>query len=104
MSRLDRSQLLAVGAVGTLLLLCLLTGAVAFESRAVAWANLSEQRDELGNLEARARVTQRRQVTQIVAAPMRAFLDAPTSGLATAQLQAHLARLVTDQHAALVSS
>jgi hypothetical protein len=101
---LDRQQALAVGGLCGVLVLCAAAIVVALESRAEAWASLAEQDDQLRSLEARSRSVAERLTTRITKAPERAFLDAPTNGLATAELQAYLARLVADQHASLVSS
>ena len=101
---LDRQQALAVGGFCGVLLLCAIAIVVAWESRADAWASLAEQVDQLRSLEARTRSVAGRQATRTAKAPERAVLDAPTNGLATAELQAYLAQLVADQHASLVSS
>ncbi|GKQ52163.1 type II secretion system protein GspM [Bradyrhizobium sp. Ce-3] len=102
---IKREQVLAVGGFGTLLLICAIAIAGALQTRANALQHLVEQRDQLAALEAHARpAANRRAQTQRLAAPAAAFLDAPTSGLATAQLQAYLAELVANQHAILISS
>src|SRR5262249_11409117 len=65
----------------------------------------SERRDELASLQARVggAAAQHRQA-QLGVAPPPAFLDAPTSGLATAQFQTYLSQMIADQRAMLVSS
>jgi general secretion pathway protein M len=95
----------ALGGLCGLLLACALTIVVALQVRSDALDELARQREQLGNLQARTRTAaDRRRQTQIRSAPALAFLDAPSSGLATAQFQAYLSQVVTDQHAVLVST
>lgn len=102
---LNREQIFAVGGFCALLMICAIAIAGALQARSNALQHLAEQHDELAALEARSRpAADKRAQTQRLAAPATAFLDAPTSGLATAQLQAYLSELVTSQHAVLVSS
>jgi general secretion pathway protein M len=105
MPKLSQQQVFAVSGLCALLLVCALVVAGSLRMRSDALADLAERRDRLQGLEARTRsvVDPRRQVRSS-AAPAVAFLDAPTSGLATAQFQAYLSQLVADQHAILVSS
>ncbi|MGF6312195.1 general secretion pathway protein M [Bradyrhizobium sp. i1.8.4] len=101
----NREQVLAVGGLCALLLICAVAIAGALQTRANALQRLAEQRDQLAALEAHSRpAANKRTPSQRLAAPAAAFLDASTSGLATAQLQAYLSELVTSQHAVLVSS
>jgi general secretion pathway protein M len=100
-SSLNREQLISVAAFATLVLICIATIGVLFEARAVALRDLTERRDGLERLQARVRQNAGR---PIVAAPPAAFIEAPTQGLASAALQAHLAELSDTQHAGLVLS
>nr|WP_233286889.1 type II secretion system protein GspM [Bradyrhizobium oropedii] len=101
----DREQVFAVGGFCTLLIVCAIAIAWALQARANALQHLAEQSDQLAALQARARpAANQRAQTKIRAAPEAAFLDAPTSGLATAQFQAYLSELATGQHAVVVSS
>lgn len=101
----DREQAFAVGGFAALLIVCVVAIAGALQVRADALQHLAEQRDQLATLQARARPAANRQAqTKNRVAPPTALLDAPTSGLATAQFQAYLSELVTGQHAVLVSS
>jgi general secretion pathway protein M len=103
--KLGREQLVALGGLCALFLACALTIVIALQFRADALDNLARQQDQLASVQARARTAvDRRSQTQIRAAPALAFLDAPSNGLATAQFQAYLSQIVTDQHAVLVSS
>lgn len=105
MLKLNREQALAVGGLCALLLVCTIAIVSTLQMRAEALASLAERRDQLASLQARTRsVSDPRRQTRASAAPAVAFVDAPTSGLATAQFQAYLSQLVTDQHAVLVSS
>jgi general secretion pathway protein M len=101
MPRLDREQAISVAAVALLLLSCVCGMALLFQARADAAQEMSERRETLSRLEARMRTNGNR---PIAAAPPAAFLDAPTQGLASAQLQSYLAQLAGDQRAGLVSS
>lgn len=104
-SGFNRDQFLAVGGFCALLMICVVTVVGALGSRADALQHLGEQRDQLAALEARSKSAPNRRVqARNRAAPAAAFLDAPTSGLATAQFQAYLSDLVTSQRAVLVAS
>jgi general secretion pathway protein M len=100
-SSASREQIMSVAAFATLVLICVATIGVLFEARAVALRELTERRDGLERLEARVRQNAGR---PIAAAPLAAFIEAPTQGLASAALQAHLAQLADTQHAGLVLS
>jgi len=102
---LTREQLVAIGALGLLLSVCAVASIVGMQSWLDAAQTLSDRRDQLASLQARVRgaAAQHRQA-QIDVAPPPAFLDASTSGLATAQFQAYLSRMIADQRAVLVSS
>jgi general secretion pathway protein M len=103
MRKLRREQLIAVVALGLVLLACSAAVGLSLSIRADAARELAERQDALARLEARAGVrADPRGPSKPAAAPAEAFLDAPTLGLAGADLQAYVARLA-DQHAALVS-
>jgi general secretion pathway protein M len=103
MRKLGREQLIAVAALGLLVLACSAAVAFTLSIRADAAQELAERQDLLARLEARAGMrTDARDPSKPAAAPAEAFLDAPTLGLAGADLQAYVARLA-DRHAALVS-
>jgi general secretion pathway protein M len=97
----NRERIISVAAFATLVLICVATIGVLFDARAVALRELTERRDGLERLEARVRQNAGR---PIAAAPPAAFIEAPTQGLASAALQAHLAQLAEAQHAGLVLS
>lgn len=105
MMNLNREQAFAVGGLGALLIICMFAIVWTLQLRAASLGELAERRDQLQSLEARMRSTTnpRRQLKN-PGAPAQAFLDAPTSGLATARFQAYLSQLIVDQHAVLVSS
>jgi general secretion pathway protein M len=103
MRKLGREQLIAVAALGLLVLACSAAVAFTLSIRADAAQELAERQDLLARLEARAGMRpDARDPSKPAAAPAEAFLDAPTLGLAGADLQAYVARLA-DRHAALVS-
>jgi general secretion pathway protein M len=101
----SREHAFAVGGLCTLLIICAVAVAAALQTRSEAVQVLADRSDQLASLQARSRtVANRSRQAQPSAAPALAFLDAPTSGLATAQFQAYLSQIVTEQHAVLVSS
>src|SRR5262249_30696666 len=101
---LSREQLAAIGALGLLLLVCAIVTITTLQGWVDAAQTLSEQRDQLASLQARAGGVASHSRAQINVAPPPAFLDATTSGLATAQFQAYLSQMIADQRAMLVSS
>jgi general secretion pathway protein M len=104
-AKFGREQLYALGGLCALVLVCALIIVIALQFRNGALDNLVRQRDQLTSLQARTRsAADRHRQTQILSAPELAFLDAPSSGLATAQFQAYLSQTLADQHAVLVST
>jgi general secretion pathway protein M len=102
---LTREQMIAIGALGLLLSICLVAIIVGVEGWIDAAQTLGDRRDQLASLQARVGgATGQHRQAQIGSAPPPAFLDAPTSGLATAQFQAYLSQMIADQRAMLVSS
>lgn len=101
---LNRAQWGALGVVCALLVVCGVAIATALQSWTEATQALGERRDQLAALRSRVGAVARQRKTQATAAPPQAFLDATTSGLATAQFQAYLSQLIVDQRAMLVSS
>jgi general secretion pathway protein M len=103
MSRLNREQMIAIGALLLLLLVCGASLAWSLQLRFDVAQELSEKQDLLSRLEARVRPrADQHGPAKATIAPAESFLDAPTPGLAGAGLQAYVARLA-DQHAAVVS-
>jgi general secretion pathway protein M len=102
---LSRDQLVAIAALGLLVMVCMIANVTTLLSWSDAAKTLDEQRDQLAGLQARVGdVAGRRRQAQISVAPPPAFLDATTSGLAAAQFQAYLSQMIVDQRALLVSS
>lgn len=101
MLRLDREQAISVAALALLLLVCVFTAGPLVQMRSDAGWELAEHHELLSRLETRMRADASRSKG---AAPPTAFLDAPTTGIASAKLQAYLAQLVELQHAGLVST
>ena len=104
MIKLDREQLLSTGALAALLLICAIAMTVSFQMRSDAVQNLAERGELLSRLEARAKASNDARARSGAVAPAAAFLDAPTQGLAGAQLQAHLEQMAAVHHAVLISS
>ena len=102
MVKLDREQLISVAVLALLLLACVGAVELSFRARSDVAQELTERREALSRLEAKSRA--KTAGSALVAAPAAAFLDAPTQGLAGAQLQAYLAQVAGAQQAGLVSS
>jgi general secretion pathway protein M len=102
--KLDREQILSVGALAALLLVCMGLMGLSLQMRASAAQELTERHELFSRLEARAKARRDARAQSGAAAPAAAFLDAPTQGLAVAQLQAHLVQMADAHHAVLVSS
>jgi len=104
-AKLNREQALALGALGVVLLACLLAVTLSLGARSDAAQELALRQEMLSRLQAQAqRPADTRAPLVAGKAPAAAFLDAPTSGLAVAQLQAYIARVAKEHQAALMSS
>jgi general secretion pathway protein M len=99
--RLDREQAVSLAVLVLLILTCVCAAGLSLRMRSDAGQELAERRELLSRLETRMRADTGR---PIAAAPPTAFLNAPTQGIASAQLQAYLAQLADLQHAGLMSS
>jgi general secretion pathway protein M len=102
--RLDREQAISVGVLAALLVVCLAVVGVSLLGWSDAAHEFDDRRSQLVRLEARAKARDDARARSGAAAPAAAFLDAPTQGLAVAQLQAHLLQLADAHHCLLVSS
>lgn len=103
--RLDREQIVALGALALFLLLC---GAGTMASLG-AWSDAADEAAERRAILTRLEAAHRRggaggTNTLEAIAPDGAFLAAPTQGLASALLQTHVTRLVVAQRASIASS
>jgi general secretion pathway protein M len=101
MPKLDREQVMAVGALALLLLFCACMVGLPLQARSDAVKEAYQRREMLSRLEARLKAISDRPTAT---APASAFLDASTQALANAQLQSYLAQLARDQNAALASA
>ncbi|SHN87837.1 type II secretion system protein GspM [Bradyrhizobium erythrophlei] len=101
MLRLDREQAISVAVLAVLLLACLFVAGLSVQMRSDAGSELAEHRELLSRLDTKMRAGAGRLNG---AAPPSAFLDAPTTGIANAKLQAYLAQLADLQQAGLVST
>ena len=104
MIKLDREQTLSVGAAAVLLVVCAVMTGLSLQTRSNAAQELAERHDLLSRLQARAKASSDARARSGAAAPVAAFLDAPTQGLAVAQLQAHLAQMADFHRSVLVAS
>jgi len=95
---------MALGALLLLVVTCALgiVGTVSMRARAVH--ELGEGLALLSDLEHRARAQGGGEAGSAATAPASAFLEAPTQGLASAQLQGYLSQLVAAQHGTLISA
>jgi hypothetical protein len=103
MIKLDREQIVAVGALAALFLVCSGLMGLALQMRSSAAQELAERHEVLSRLEVRVKARNDARA-QPGSAPAVAFLDAPTQGLAVAALQAHLVQMADTHHCVLVSS
>jgi general secretion pathway protein M len=101
--KLDREQIVSVGVLAALLLVCFGLMGLSFQMRSNAAQELADRHELLSRLEARAKARSDARARP-GSAPAAAFLDAPTQGLAVAQLQAHLVQMADIHHSVLVSS
>jgi general secretion pathway protein M len=104
MIKLEREQAMAVAAAGALLILCVGLIAVSAQRYADAAQMLAERSELLQRLEAALPRAAAASAGKHPDAPAAAFLDAQTSGLAGAQLQAYVSRLIAGPQAVLISS
>lgn len=106
MLKLDREQAIAIAALCLVLLGCAIAPALSMKARSDASQALADARDMLQRLQRAHRYSGSKLGAheQAHAAPAPAFLNAPTSGLASAQLEAYLSRLTLAQKASLISS
>jgi hypothetical protein len=99
----NREQIISIGALCLLLLACVFAVGWSLQVRSEANYELTERREALSNLEARARSATQTHAQMKLEAPAAAFVDAPTVGLAAAQLQAYLSQVAASQQAILIS-
>jgi general secretion pathway protein M len=101
--QVNREQMTCVGALGLLLLTCLFAVTLSLQVRSSAVNELTERREIFSRLEARARSGINAPARRTSAAPAAAFLEAPSAGIAAAQLQIHLSQMASSQRATLIS-
>ena len=105
MPKLDREQTIALAVLAALLVGCALAIGVSIGARSGALQELADRQQLFARLQ--AQVGRRSEApTRFVAgrAPAAAFLDAPTLGLASAQLQTYIEQVAAEQRATLMSS
>jgi len=104
MVTMNPSPMAALGALLLLILTCAFAVAGAVSMRALAVRELEEQRRILSDLEHRVHARGGAARASAMTAPASAFVEAPTQGLAGAQLQGYLSQLVSAQHGTLISA
>jgi general secretion pathway protein M len=102
MIKLDREQLISIGALAALLFAALFVTTMCLQAWSDAAYELAERRETLSQLEARAKSMNAARTRD--SAPAAAFLDAPTQGLAGSQLQTHVLQMAAADHAVLISA
>jgi general secretion pathway protein M len=103
MRKLPREQTIALAALGAFVIICAGLMAWSLEARSAAAQELADRQDILARLETGARAKRDTHGPIVQAkAPAAAFVDAPTLGLASATLEAHVTQLA-GHHATLVS-
>jgi general secretion pathway protein M len=102
--KLNREQVISIGVLAALLFVCVTAVGLSLQARSDAAQELADRRDEFARLEARAKARSDARARSGAAAPATAFLDAPTQGLAVAQLQAYIIQLSVAKNCHLVSS
>jgi hypothetical protein len=103
MIKLDREQTISVGAVVALLVVSISLAAVCLQMRSEAAQELGEREELLAHLEDRAKAVSAARAKGSVA-PVSAYIDAPTQGLAGSALQAYLLQRADADHAVLISA
>jgi len=106
MLKFDRETAISVAALLAVVLASIIVPAVCLKLRSDAAQDLAGEKNMLVKLEAAHQRSGREPLAseEASAAPDAAFLNAPTSGLASAQLEAYLAQLASAQQASVVSS
>jgi general secretion pathway protein M len=105
MMKLDREQTIAVVVLFVIVASCVIAPLFFLKGRSDAAAALADASQMLQRLE-RGRMHSARKggIHEQDAAPATAFLDAQTSGLASAQLESYISQLAARQQASLISS
>ncbi len=106
MLKLDREKAISLAALLALVLAAITVPALSLKARSDAAQDLADTQDMLARLEAAHQRSgpKPKAHEEMGAAPDTAFLNAPTSGLASAQFEAYLSRLALAQQASLASS
>jgi general secretion pathway protein M len=104
MIKLDREQTISVGAVAVLLVVLILLAAACLQMRSEAAQELGEREEMLTHLEDRAKSVSDARARKGAVAPVSAYIDAPTQGLAGSALQAYLLQRADADHAVLISA
>jgi general secretion pathway protein M len=105
MMKLSRQEIIAIVALVAVLVVGVVTPIVTVTAHTDAAQSLAEDETILQSFErAHLHAKHAKAAWQPTVAPMTAFLEAPTSGLASAQVEAYLTRLVAIHDASLISS
>lgn len=106
MVKLDREQAIAVAALSLVVLCCTAAPILSLKARADAVQALADEREMLARLQRAHRQMDHKgeERARIRAASPAAFLNAQTSGLASAQFEAYLSQVAMAQQASVLSS
>ena len=103
MVQFNREQTISIAVLCVLLLVCAFAVGLSLQVRSNAAYELSERRETLSQLAARARSGADTRARTTTAAPAAAYVAAGTVGLAAAQLQAYLSQVAAGQQANVIS-
>jgi hypothetical protein len=99
---LNREQMIAIGALSSLVLVCAFAVGLSLQQRFAALHELSQRQEVWSRLGAHSRSGAGAR-GRTVAAPAAAFVDASAAGLAAAQLQVHLSQVASSHDAVLIA-
>jgi general secretion pathway protein M len=104
MIKLDREQAISVGAVAALVVVLILLAVACLQMRSEAAQELGQREEMLAHLEDRAKSVSDARARKGAVAPVSAYIEAPTQGLAGSALQAYLLQRADADHAVLISA
>ena len=101
--QINREQMICLGALCGVLLTCFFAVILSLKARSDAFDELTQRRETLSHLEARARAGINGAGARKTVAPAAAFVQAATAGIAAAQLQSYLSQTAGSQRATLIA-
>jgi general secretion pathway protein M len=104
MTKADREVFVSVGLLGVMLAICASTIGFSLQARSAAAHELDKRSELLSRFETIVADRKNARAKSGEIAPAEAFLSAPASGLAGAQVQSYLQQVANGQQATLISS